>query len=274
MGLISTLLLGHSRGLHSGAHDASLSGSSWSHLCDVCLVGPVSMGLLELVHLLLLLVLYFLFDVLVSLKKFVVFDLTQLQSFIEVSFQFLLKSVHLVLLLLDEFGLGSDDLLMSLLHVLFSLCSLKLLTFLLNIMGFLIFLLFGKIRLYLLLIQEHGTEFESQWKLFLEGLSIAFDLLGVSIFKFTKSLGILLLGLEEILVPLLVEFLILFDVSLLTFILLLGLITLEFSSGVLVVLTLELGNSVFGHFSFHILAFLFALFLVLLKHSDKIVDIF
>jgi len=87
-------------------------------------------------------------------------------------------------------------------------------------------------------------------------------------------LGIFFLGLEEILVPLLVEFLVLFDVSLFTFILLLGLITVEFTSGVLVVLTLKLGNSVFGHFGFHILALLFALFLMLLKHSDKIVNIF
>ena len=136
-GLISALhiLSSHSRGFHPEAHDTSLSGSSWSHLLNVRLVGPVSMGLLELVHLLLLLVLYFLFDVLVSLEKLVVFDLTQLQSFIEFFFQFFLESVHLVLLLLDELGLGSDDLLMSLLHVLFSLNRFQLLKFLLDIMS-------------------------------------------------------------------------------------------------------------------------------------------
>jgi hypothetical protein len=275
-GLIRALhiLSSHSRGLHPGAHDTSLSGSSWSHLLNVRLVGPVSMGLLELVHLLLLLVLYFLFDVLVSLEKLVVFDLTQLQSFIEVSFQFFLESVHLVLLLLDELGLGSDDLLMSLLHVLFSLNRLQLLALLLDIMSILILLLLREICLDLLLIQEHGAEFECERKLFLESLSIAFDLLGMSIFKFTKCLSILFLGLQEILVPLLVEFLILLDVSLLTFVFLLSLIAVKFTSGVLVILTLELGYSVFGHFGFHVFALLFALFLVLLENSDEIVNIF
>lgn len=268
------LLGGHSRGLHSGAHDTSLSSSAWSLLLHVRLVGPVSVGLLELVELLLLLVFYFLFDVLVSLKEFVVFDFSQLQSFIKISLQFFLKSIHLVLLLLDEFGLSSNDFLMSLLHVLFSLLGFKLLALLLDVMGLLILLLLSKIRLDFLLIQKCGAEFECERKLLLERLPIALNLLGMSIFKFTESLGILFLGLKKILVPLLVEFLILFDMSLLTLFFLLGLVAHEIVSCIIIILTLELSNSVFGHFGFNILALMLALFLVLFEDSDEVVDVF
>lgn len=62
----------------------------------------------------------------------------------------------------------------------------------------------------------------------------------MSILELTESLGVFLLGLEEILVPLLVEFLILFDVGLLAIFSLLGLVEDELVVAALVVLHLEL----------------------------------
>jgi hypothetical protein len=58
----------------------------------------------------------------------------------------------------------------------------------------------------------------------------------MSIFKLTEGLSILFLGLKEIFVPLLVEFLVLFDMSLLTFLFLLGLVENEFLISPVVIL--------------------------------------
>ena len=69
---------------------------------------------------------------------------------------------------------------------------------------------------------------ELEWKFLLKHLSILFDLLGVSILKSAKGLGVLLLGLEEVFVPLLVELLVLLDMSLFAILLLLGLVENEF----------------------------------------------
>ena len=61
-------------------------------------------SLLKLNSLDVLLVLDFFFDVLVSLKKLIVFGLSQLQSLIQVGLELFLEGVHLVLLLPDELG--------------------------------------------------------------------------------------------------------------------------------------------------------------------------
>ena len=92
------------------------------------------------------------------------------------------------------------------------------------------------------------------------------DLLGVSIFKSAKSLGILLLGLEEILIPLLVELLVLLDVSLLTFLLLLGLVEDEVLKLLLVVLVLELLKSLLSHFGLNVFALGLTVVSVLVKN--------
>ena len=88
---------------------------------------------------------------------------------------------------------------------------------------YLLFLL-GQMLLLFLFIQQFWTKFECHWKLFLKSLAIHFNLLGVSIFKCTKSLGIFLLCLKKIFVPLLIKLMILFDVCLFTFLALLLLI--------------------------------------------------
>ena len=90
-------------------------------MCALDSSDDLLIGLLELDPLNLLLVLNLFFDVLVSLEKLVVLGFSELQSFIEVALELLFERVHLVLLLLDELGLSSDDLLMSFLHVFFAL---------------------------------------------------------------------------------------------------------------------------------------------------------
>ena len=80
--------------------------------------------------------------------------------------------------------------------------------------------------------------FELEREFLLEHLSVLLDLLGVSILKGAKSLGVLLLGLKEIFVPLLVELLILLDMSSLALFLLLGLVEHQLLELLLVVLML------------------------------------
>jgi hypothetical protein len=92
----------------------------------------------------------------------------------------------------------------------------------------------------------------------------------MSIFELSKGLSVLLLGLEEILVPLLVELLVLFDVGLLTFFSLLSLVEDELLLSTMVILYLKLRNSVFGKLSFDVLAFHFASVSVLLKDLAKV----
>jgi hypothetical protein len=116
---------------HAGSHHASLVGSARSRVV-------VLERTLELDTLNVLLVLNFLLDVLVALQKLVVLGLSELQALVKVGLKLLFERVHLILLLLDEFSLGSDNLLMSLLHVLLALFSLKLLASDLDLMGLLI----------------------------------------------------------------------------------------------------------------------------------------
>lgn len=55
-------------------------------------------GFLKLNSLNVLLVFDFLFNILISLKKFVVLGFSQLKSLIQISLELLLKSIHLILL--------------------------------------------------------------------------------------------------------------------------------------------------------------------------------
>ena len=201
------------------------------------------------------------------------FIFSQLQSLVEVSLELLLESIHLILLLLDEFGLRGDDFLMSLLHVLLSFLNLKLLAHHLHLMGFGVFLLLSEPFLDLLLVQELGAEFKSEWQLFFKQLSVLFDLLGVSVFELAQCLSVLLLGMEEILVPLLVELLVLFNVSLLTLFSLLCLIEDELLVTTVVVLMLQLCDSVFGHLCLNVLLLVLASPSVVLQNSDEVLDV-
>ena len=130
--------LAHLGGAHSRAHHASAGGGAWSGF------GHVGILLLELDPLDVLRVFNFLFDVLVSLEQLVVFGLTELETLVKVGLQLLLECVHLILLLLDQLGFSSDDLLVSLLHVLLSFDDFKFLSLLLHLMGLSVFLLLGQ----------------------------------------------------------------------------------------------------------------------------------
>ena len=77
----------------------------------------------------------------------------------------------------------------------------------------------------------------------------------MTLFEFGKGLGIFFLGLEEVLVPLLVELLVLFDMSLLALFSLLRLVEDELLVPAIVILLLKLGNPILSHLSLHILPF-------------------
>ena len=139
----------HSRLVHFGGH----------HRINSC-ARSLAADILGLEHLLILdplkvlLIFNLLLHVLVSLEELIMLIFSQLQSLIQVALQLLLKSVHLILLLLDEFGFGGNDLLVSLLHVLFSLSDFQILAHHLNLMGLSVLLLLGETLLNSLLIQQ------------------------------------------------------------------------------------------------------------------------
>jgi len=116
---------------HSRSHHALAACGLWSRIL-------VLESFLKLDSLNVLLILDFLLDVLVSLKQLVVLCLSELQSLIQIGLKLLLQGVHFILLFLDEFGLGIDDLLLPLLHILLSLLTLQLLAPNLNLVCLLI----------------------------------------------------------------------------------------------------------------------------------------
>lgn len=97
--------------------------------------------LLKLDTLYVLLILDLFLHVLVPLQQFVVLRLPELESLIQIGLQLLLQSIHLILLLLDKLCLRGDDLLGTLLHVLFTLFRFQFLASYLDFVGLLILLL-------------------------------------------------------------------------------------------------------------------------------------
>lgn len=71
------------------------------------------------------------------------FVFSLLESLVHVSLDFLSKSIHLVLLFLDQLGFSCYDFLVSLLEVLLSLIFLHLLGLDLHLMGISVLLLSG-----------------------------------------------------------------------------------------------------------------------------------
>ena len=127
----------------------------------------------------------------------------------------------------------------------------------------------GETGLDLLLIKEFSTELKSKRKSLLEHASILLQLLSVSLLEFSKSIGVFSLSSEEIIVPLLIELLVLLDVSLLAIFSLLGLHEDQLLVSSVVVLESELGNPVFGHLSLDVLALVLASLSVLLESFAK-----
>lgn len=127
----------------------------------------------------------------------------------------------------------------------------------------------GHTGLHLLLVKELAAVLELEWELLLKNLSVLLDFLGVSIFEGAKSLSILLLGLEEILIPLLVELLILLDMSLFALLLLLGLVEDELLELLLVILMLEFLQSLLSHLGLNVFALGFTIVSVLVENLPK-----
>jgi len=202
-----------------------------------------------------------------------VLSLTKLQSLVQVRFQFLFKGVHLILLLLNELSLVSNNLLRSFLHVPFTLFGLQLLASDLNLMCLLILFLLGQVVLDFLHVQKLRAKFESQWKFISEDLSIALNLSCVPRFELAQGLGIFFLSLKQILVPLLVEFLVLLNVSLLALLSLLCLVENELLVSAVIVLLLKLNDSILGHLGLNILSFAFTRVSVILKYLNKVLDV-
>ena len=90
---------------------------------------------------------------------------------------------------------------------------------------------------------------ESQWKIFLELLSVLFQPFGVFILEVHNFRLIFLLSSLKFEVPMLVEILILLDVCLLNFFLLLLVSEHQLLVLHVVLLLLQLSNPVLGHFS-------------------------
>ena len=134
-------------------------------------------------------------------------------------------------------------------------------------------LLLSHTGLHLLLVKELTAVLELEWEFFLENLSVLFDFLGVSILKGAKSLSILLLGLEEILIPLLVELLILLDVSLFALFLLLCLVEDKLLTLLLVILMLQLLQSFLSHLGLNVFALGFAIVSMLIENRPLFYNI-
>ena len=137
----------HSRS-HLWGHDGSLAGSLWSLVL-------ILEGLFELDPFKVLLVFNFFLDVLVTLKQLIMLCFSQLESFVQVGLQFFLQSIHFILLLLNEFSLGSNDFLGSILHVFFTLLSFQIKA---NLLDFVCLL----IPLYLNIMIKKGSKI---WRL-------------------------------------------------------------------------------------------------------------
>lgn len=187
-----------------------------------------------------LLIFNLLLYILVSLQQLIVFTFSQLKSLVKVSLQLLLKGIHLILLSLDEFGLCCNDLLMSLLHVPLALLDLEILAYHLNLMSLCVLLLLCKTLLDFLLVQKFRAKLKSQWQLLFKHLAVLFYLLGVAVFQLTQGLSVFLLSVKEVLVPLLIELLVLFDMGLFALLPLLCLIEDELLVTSLIVLMLQL----------------------------------
>ena len=100
-------------------------------------------------------------------------------------------------------------------------------------------------------VEEFGGVLESHREFLIEDSAVLFELFDVFLLEHENAILLLLLDLVEHFVPLLVELLVLFNVSVFNFFTLLGLLQEHFFSPLLQILLLELNDSVFGHFSLY-----------------------
>jgi len=169
--------------------------------------------LLQLVALERLRVFNLFLGVLVGLQDLVVLLLALLQILVHLVFELLAQGTHLILLLLHEFGLGCQDLLVSCLHVRVALFLFELVCALLYLMSLLIILLLGQVCLDLAHVQELSGEFECHWESLFELRAILLELSCMVGLKLLNLGLVLLLSFRKDVVPMLIELLVLLDVS-------------------------------------------------------------
>ena len=205
--------------------------------------------LLQFVALQCLLVLKLFLCVFVALEDLIVFDLAQLETLVHLALQLLAQRVHLDLLLLHQLRLRSQDLLVPRIHELLAFLFLELVRPLLDLMGLLVVLLFGKVCLDLSQVEQLSRLLEDHGQSLFEDLAVLLQLVGVLRLQLFHLLLVLCLRLLELQIVVLVELLVLLDVGLLDFFL--ALLVREHELLVLHVelLLLELEDAVFGHFS-------------------------
>lgn len=164
-------------------------------------------------------------------------------------FELLAERVHFVLLLLHKLGLGCKNLFVAIFHVLLTLSCLNFIGALLHLVSFLIVLLLGEVSLNLAHVEQLGRLLERQRKCLFQFSSVVLQLLGVSHLEFLNLLLVFLLRLRENPVVMLIELLVLLNVSLLDFFL--TLLVREDELLVLHVkfLLFEFEDTVLSHFS-------------------------
>lgn len=274
--LVRHLGLAHLASAHrSGAYllgkllNRSLNGGYLSEIAGYPGLTWSSEGLLDLDALEVLLVFELLLHVLVSLEEFVVLDLSLLEPLVHSGLDLLPERVHLVGLFLDQSGLGSHYLLVTLLHVALALLLFHLLGLDLDLVGLSVLLLSSELLLDLLEVKELSGLLEGEGKLLLKELPVLLKVTDVTVLESADGLLVLLLNGSKGLVPALVKVLVLHQVGLLDFVSFAGLLVDEGLASAGEVLDLQLLNAVLGHLGLDVLALGLALLAVLLQHGAK-----
>ena len=122
--------------------------------------------------------------------------------------------------------------------------------------SFLVIFLFGQTCLDFPQVEQLSRGFPSPWQFLLKVLSVGLKLSGVTVLGGQNLILVIFLGSLELAIPVLIELLVLLDVSLFALFTLLLMQELHFFDLLVVVLVLQLGNPVFGHFSLDIAAIL------------------
>ena len=118
-------------------------------------------------------------------------------------------------------------------------------------MRVLIVLLLGQIRLNLAQVEQLSRELESQGQRLFQLLAILFQAFSVQVLNIHNFLLIFVLSLLKLFVPMLVELLVLLNVSSLALFSLLLVIEEHFLHFKVVLLLFQLSNSVLGHLSLY-----------------------
>jgi len=198
-----------------------------------------------------LFIFHFLLDIRISLEHICVVFISISEKFNLRSFSFLLLEVHFFTMLKDQLGLSCNHLSSSFVYVLHSFFLFEFGAGLLYFICLVIFLLFCQILLNLNPIQQFWAVFELKWLIHFS-LSHCFKLHDMFILILLVYLLISLLSLKQNVIPLLVEILILFDMSVFSMITVFILSLNEFIPSSVVILSFKLCNPIIGYLCFNV----------------------